>query len=113
MGSITNPDKVRDKFYLKKWFLDCVSEEGEAMIFYAAKLKWHGLVVPYTSWLHHNPVAGTSQRSRFHNIHMPEKNDRSIYWKDSRFQIDGKWDTHVSPIQARLFESDEGYLDWN
>ncbi len=113
MGSIKDPNKVRDNFYLNKWFLDCVSEYGEAMIFYAARLKWHSLEVPYTSWLRHDPATGTSQRSRFHNIQIPEMKDQSIYWKDTRFQVEGKWETQVSPIQVRLYESEEGYLDWN
>jgi hypothetical protein len=113
MENIRKSAKGQEGFYLNKWFLDCVSEEGEAMIFYAAKLKWRGWEVPYTSWLYYDPVTGPTHRSRFHKIHLPEKNDRSIYWNDPRFGVAGKWEALASPLQARLFESDEGYLDWN
>lgn len=113
MKSIRKSAKSQKGFNLSKWFLDFISDEGEAMIFYAAKLKWHGLEVTYTSWLRYNPANGVSNRSRFHRINMPERNDSTILWSDHRFGVEGKWKTMTSPLQARLFESDEGYLDWN
>ncbi len=63
MDRIRKSAKGHEGFYLNKWFLDCVSEEGEAMIFYAAKLKWRGWEVPYTSWLYYDPVTGPTHRS--------------------------------------------------
>ncbi|MFC2124608.1 hypothetical protein ACFLU5_07330 [Bacteroidota bacterium] len=113
MDRIRKSAKRQKGFYLNKWFLDCVSDEGEAMIFYAAILKWRGWEVPYTSMLYYDQATGVTHRSRFHKIHLPEKNDRSLYWNDLRFGIAGKWEALASPIQARIFESDEGYVDWN
>lgn len=113
MKSIRKTAKEHEGFYLNKWFLDFVSDEGEAMIFYAAKLKWRKWEVHYTSWLNYNLATGVAHRSRFNKIHLPEKSDRLIYWNDPRFGVEGKWEALSSPLQARLFESDEGYLDWN
>jgi len=99
--------------HLNKWFLDFVSDEGEAMIFYAAILKWRGWKVPYTSWLHYDPAAGVSQRSRYRNTRLPEIKDNSVHWYDKNFKVSGHWEAMASPLQARLYDSDEGYLDWN
>ena len=82
------------------------------MIFYAAKLTWQGLVVPYTSWLCYEPSVGVSQKSRFRNVQMPEKTESLITWNDSQFDVKGTWKSLTKPLQARLFDSNEGYLDW-
>ncbi|PHN05510.1 hypothetical protein [Flavilitoribacter nigricans] len=103
----------KPNFYLDKWFLDFVSPEGEAMIFYAAKLTWRGLTVPYTSWLHYTPETGVRQKSRYRSIHMPEKQSSTISWQDAGFGVAGSWQGLADPITARLFESEEGYLDWH
>ena len=65
-------------FYLSKWFLDFTGENGEAMIFYAAILKWHGLVIPYTSWLNYDKLQRVKQKSRVHHVYNPVINDKLI-----------------------------------
>ncbi len=103
----------KGKFHLNKWFLDFVGNNGETMIFYAAKLTWRGLVVPYTSFLYYDPLVGVRQKSRFRNIQIPEKAKSIITWSDSKFDVEGRWESLANPLQARLFDSEEGYLDWN
>ena len=102
----------KGNFHLNKWFLDFVGNSGETIIFYAAKLTWHGLVVPYTSFLFYDPSDGVHQKSRFRNIRMPEKTKNLITWSDSKFEVEGAWESLAKPLQARLFDSEEGYLDW-
>ena len=103
---------LKGNFQLDKWYLDFVGSSGEAMIFYAAKLTWQGLVVPYTSWLNYDPSDGVNQKARFRNIQIPEKTEDLIRWNDSIFKVEGTWKSMSKPLQARLFNSDEGYLDW-
>jgi hypothetical protein len=105
--------KRKNGFYLNKWFLDFVSDEGKAMIFYAAKLKWKRLEVPYTSRLIYDPDKGVKQESRFYNIYLPEQKENTINWNDPRLKVEGKWEAVASPLKARIFESKEGYLDWH
>jgi hypothetical protein len=108
-----NKTKVNNSdFYIDKWFLDFTGNDGEAMIFYAAKLIWHGLSANYTSWLNYDPKSGVKVKSRFRNVHFPEKNENSIAWGDKKFGVSGKWNSNAKPIQARIHDSDEGYLDW-
>jgi len=99
-------------FHLSKWFLDFTGDHGEAMIFYAAKLRWYGITIGYTSWLKYDPDSGVKLKSRFSQVKMPVLNDGIITWKDPGFRISGTWKSEASMIQARLFESPEGYLDW-
>ena len=102
----------RGNFYLDKWFLDFVGENGEAMIFYAAKLFWNGWEIPYTSWFSYDPASGVCQTSRFRNINMPVINSGIITWSDSKVGVSGCWKLLATPLNARLFDSGEGFLDW-
>lgn len=112
-----NNDKIKNKpvgnFHLSKWFLDFVGENGDAMIFYSAKLKWYGWTATYTSWLRYDVVSGVSLKSRFRDIQIPQIKDDRITWSDSKFDVSGTWSSKSKMIQARLFESKDGFLDWN
>jgi hypothetical protein len=99
-------------FHLSKWFLDFTGENGEAMIFYAAKLRWHGWSASYTSWLDYNPSSGINLKSRFRNVQFPQLNDKLITWRDSKFGVSGTWESLAETIQSRIFNSEQGYLDW-
>ena len=99
-------------FHLKKWFLDFVDENGGAMIFYAAKLTWHGCSASYTSWLRYEKSSGVVIRSRFSKVQMPHINDNVITWNDPKFGIAGTWESREKMVQARLFDSEEGFLEW-
>ena len=37
------------RFTLSKWYLDCMTAEGDAVIGYVAELRYRALVVRYTS----------------------------------------------------------------
>ena len=107
-----NQPKAID-FQLDKWFLDFTTEDGQAAIFYAAKLKWRGLTVPFTSWLNCSSSGQITNHSRFYHVNMPEIFGEKIYWADSNFKLAGTWTASRSPLHARLFESPEGWLHWN
>lgn len=112
-----NKEEIKNKpdgnFHLEKWFFDSVGESGDAMIFYAAKLKWHSWSASYTSWLRYDVVSGVNLKSRFRNIQIPLIKDDLITWSDSKFDVSGTWKSKSKMIQARLYDSEEGFLDWN
>jgi len=99
-------------FHLSKWLLDFIGENGEAMIFYAAKLTWHGLSTSYTSWLRYDSVSGVKLKSRFSNIQIPQIKDNLISWNDTKFGVSGTWESLAKTVHSRIFDSKEGYLDW-
>lgn len=101
------------KFYLEKWFLDMVTDKGEAMIFYAARLCWRSITVPYKSMLWYSPEKGAGQKTKFYNAHFPSIKDNLIYWQDAAFKVTGVWQANASSVNACLFQSEEGGLQWN
>ena len=105
--------KKEESFYLRKWFLDFVSDKGEAMIFYIALLKWRRFEVHYTSWMHYHPKEGVKNSSRLMKVHFPNISDNIVNWNDPVFGIEGTWEAMTAPLQSRIFESNEGYIQWN
>lgn len=103
----------RSNFHLNKWFLDFVGNNGETMIFYAAKLSFQGIVVHFASWIHYDSESDLKKRSHFRNVKLPEKSHNLITWHDDTFKISGTWQSLTKPLHARIFDGDDGYLDWN
>ncbi len=99
-------------FRLSKWYLDCVNENGLVFIGYAAKLWWKGLSVPYNSKLISLPDGSVSREARFKNLSDPDYDDDEIRWRDSKLKLNGIWKRVRAPLYARLFDSEDGYLDW-
>lgn len=107
---------LRNNFQLNKWFLDFIGPDGEIMIFYNAKLRWMMWEVPYASWLYYDPrTAMVKVQSKLSNVNSPNINidTKEIVWSDDDFGIKGSWQNQANSIQARLYESNKGYLDWN
>lgn len=102
-----------EKLHLDKWFLDFESDDGRVIIVYAAKLTWRGIVVPYTSLMTYRPAGQAVWRSRFSRVHMPVRQGPQITWRDPQFGLSGIWKAEANCLQARLYDSEDGYLDWN
>lgn len=102
-----------NKFYITKWYLDFISNDGEAFILYSAELYWHGYKFPYASILHYTPYIGISFESHLGKTHKQIKTGDTIVWSDDKFGINGIWTSKNSEIIERLFELDSRYLDWH
>ena len=106
-------NKQKKGFHLTKWFLDFVGEDGSVLICYVASLTWKGITVPYTNIMCQLPDHPTTQKTRYTRANMPVQDDRRLTWEDPRYRISGIWEGDANPIEARLFESSQGYLDWH
>lgn len=104
---------LQGTFHLDKWFLDFVGTNGEAMIFYAAKLHWNGWTVAYASWLQYDPESGVNQTSGFRRVQMPVAQGDVITWSDDKFGVSGEWKSIAQPVGARLLEDATGAVDWH
>lgn len=106
--------RTKPSFHLEKWFLDLVTERGEAVILYAAQLNWKRWKLPYKSILHCSgtPDAKVSQHARFRRVELPKRSSNQITWKDRQFEIQGIWEGMTTPVEERLHESATGFLDW-
>jgi len=100
-------------FHLNKWFLDFIGNNGETMIFYSAILSWKGFAVHYASWIHYSPKNGVKVKSHFINTQTPKIKGNEITWQDDKFKVSGVWKSTTNQLKSRIFDSEEGYLDWN
>jgi hypothetical protein len=100
-------------FMLSKWYADCTSEEGDALIFYSAELNWRGPAIHYTSLLTHR--SGSVPRSRFSLRRQPppEVRENGIEWKSRAWKAEGLWSEPAAAIHEVLFDSPIGSLEWN
>lgn len=108
-GKINAP--VHD-FYVNKWFLDFTGEDGEVIIVYVATLRWKGLAVTYTSCLQHGLTGERVYKYRFRKVCFPKVSERCISWEDPFWGFSGEWESDSDPIQSRLVDLPDGYLDW-
>lgn len=100
-------------FHLKKWYFDGVDAEGRALIAYSAVLHWHGVRVPYASYLYLSAPGDCRMISRLQNVAEPELSGGTIRWRDDKFSLEGIWESASPPLRLRLYEGPEGFLDWH
>lgn len=100
-------------FELSKWYADCVTEDGDALILYSAELRWRWPAIHYTSLLTHH--GGRPARSRFslRKQPPPEARDGGIEWKSRAWKAEGRWRDPGSAIREVLFDSPAGSLEWD
>jgi hypothetical protein len=105
-NSLNNP------FLLTKWYMDCVAENGDALILYVADLRWNALTVHYGSLL---TVLGgrVGSTSSLRRHATPQVRDGTIEVNLPHLDIEGTWRGVRSPIQRTIFESEHGSVDWH
>lgn len=100
-------------FHLKKWYLDCVSDDGRALICYSARLTWLGAQITYASRIYLRAPQDTHIESRFHDVAEPAEEGDVMRWEDAGLQVAGQWTRCVPPLQAVLHETKKGRVVWN
>jgi hypothetical protein len=103
----------RPRFFLSKWYFDCVSDDGEAFIGYAAEMRWRTLSIDYTSTLHYRPNRKVRTATTLRKIAPPRVEDSYLQWNSRHLDVFGKWITITQPIKRHLLESEAGNIEWN
>jgi len=103
----------KSSFHLKKWYFDGVDAGGRAIIAYSAMLTWHGVRVPYASYLFLKEAGDSGTDSRFRHVAEPVAGETVIRWADKGFRFSGQWTAAAPAIGKRLYEGPEGFLDWH
>jgi hypothetical protein len=100
-------------FELSKWYADCTSEDGSALIIYQAVLRWRASTIHYANLLIHE--GGLLTRSRFSLRKKPPLvvHDGRIAWKTSAWNAEGSWCETGSALHEVLIESEAGSAEWN
>lgn len=101
------------QFFLKKWYLDGVSDDGRTLIAYAATLRWRGFKIGYVSTLYLRAPGESRSESRLKEAPEPVVEDAVIRWQEEALGLSGRWERAAPPLRAMLHQSEEGYLDWH
>lgn len=100
-------------FLFKKWYLDCVSEEGTAIFGYAAELKWKALSLCYTNIFERSNDGKTCSRSSFRRHEFPQRNGQDIRWSSEPIGIDAQWNGLQDPIEREIYRDERGSVLWS
>lgn len=98
-------------FSLQKWYLDCVTDDGEIAILYCARLSWHGIELHLSSILSgtSGQFSTSSSVSRFQIL----PDSQTIAIGLPALGASGVWQSQGSPYERLVFENGEGSLTWN
>ena len=99
-------------FQLSKWYLDCVSDSGEATILYTGAVRWGSFGLNYSSVLESAAGAVTTRRS-LRAIHEPALTRSSLHWRSRPLRIEGDWSADSAPLRATVFASGAGVVEWH
>ncbi|HUI57109.1 MAG TPA: hypothetical protein VLY04_19170 [Bryobacteraceae bacterium] len=99
-------------FELSKWYADCVSESGDALILYSAELRWRGLAIHYANLLTHRADRPGSSRFSLRQQPPPAVRDGCIEWKSRAWHAEGIWNEAGIGLRETLFDSPAGRLEW-
>jgi len=99
-------------FRLLKYYLDLVTEDGTAVIGYAARLRVGGIQVGYSSVLLSAPGASRVERTAFDRSPLPDRSGDVITWDCPGIRVTGKWSGQTPPIHRVLLQGRGGAIQW-
>jgi hypothetical protein len=94
-----------------KWYMDCVTDCGDAAILYCADLHWRGVHLSYSSVLavHKGLVESHSSMARY----QLSSGDGQILVEFPRLNVSGSWKADAAPFQRTVFANASGSVEWN
>ena len=99
-------------FTLVKWYMDCVTDAGEAVILYCADLRWRALHASMGSVLESR--AGETPRTRTslgsYHVHQQSAEITAEY---PRLDVAGTWRALCPGVQRTVYEQAGGTIVWN
>lgn len=101
-------------FRLTKWYLDCVSQDGEAFIAYWAWLGWQGFGLAYAGLLHRATDGRVEMTSTLWPGKGPRVEGGRIVWSRGGLKLRGEWRPRTVPYGAKLWSGDDGRgVEWD
>ncbi|MBI5495341.1 MAG: hypothetical protein HY904_09985 [Deltaproteobacteria bacterium] len=101
------------RFFLRKWYLDIVTDGGDAAIIYAAQLTIGAVRVGYQSLLRHSPGLPTTTRTRFRAPTEPHQHDDTLHWHSRALDTRGTWAATAPPVERTVLDDAHGCIRWN
>jgi hypothetical protein len=98
-------------FSLRKWYLDCVTDGGDAVILYCADLRWRELHTSYSSILMAGERPARSSASMASFRLSCAKGQIAV--EHPRLKISGQWETNAAAFERAVYEDASGAVVWN
>lgn len=98
-------------FKLSKWYLDSITPTGDTVIGYTGSIAWGPVHLNYSSCL--NCISDrvtTSQTLR--RQREPYIENFCLHWSSKHLSFNGIWLSGAKPLQARIYDSPAGSIDW-
>ncbi len=99
-------------FRLHKWFFDCITPQGEALVVYVASLRWGIVRLGYSATLQHGGGV-TRSRTRIGRAPAPHRLDDGFELTMPRFELRGTWRGTMRTQPRELWRSPRGVVLWN
>jgi len=100
-------------FRLSKWYLDCVTDTGDALILYWASIRWGPSQLHYGAALR-NPESGEpTHRYTLRPGSEPTVVDTGLQWTCPRLDLSGTWGTRSAGIERTLLDGPQGMIQWH
>lgn len=98
-------------FHLSKWYLDCVTDSGNASIVYVGELRWGPVHLCYSSLLR-SIGDDVKQQNSLRSPTMPAITGDEVSWNSPQFNFSGVWRSNSSQVQETVFANEEGSVEW-
>jgi len=102
---------VPSEFSLVKWYMDCVTDIGDAAILYCAEFNWRGMHLSYSNIL--TVSEGSVETHSSMDGYQLSSSDRQILVELPRLGVSGRWKEDAAPFQRTVFENASGSVEWN
>ena len=100
-------------FTLDKWYLDLVTDDGTALIGYAAELRWHAFDLHYAALLESQPGATPHEHATIRKVKPPELAGDHLTWVCEPLRVSGEWLRLAPPVGETLLDSPAGTIEWS
>src|SRR5579871_209289 len=99
-------------FSMVKWYLDCITPAGDALIVYCSEARWRGLNMAMGSVLESAGGAAPETRSAVGQYSVSATADE-IRVENPRLGVGGTWQAIAPAHQSIVYESADGAVTWN
>jgi hypothetical protein len=101
------------RFSLSKWYLDCVTDEGEAFVGYSATLRWKALSLEYSSFLLRRVTGEIRAKATLRRGKHPVISGDIVLWDCPSLKLKGSWTARQQPISRTVFRASDTPLEWS
>lgn len=103
---------MKAAFQLSKWYLDCVTDSGDASIAYTGAVCWGPIRLHYTSLLQSTSEV-VSVKQSLRPQAEPTLDHGMLRWRCGALKIDGEWRADAPALHETVFASDSGSVEWH